>query len=956
MVALLTLSLLPALLSWNNRIIRRLKSPANLYMTVCLLCCSTPAFAQQKTKKVGEARIGVTVNDSFTNIGLPAFITLLNSDSAIVDTATCKKYRTNAYATLYIPKIPGEYMVRAEYPGYKTAVVKQHFDFSENAPGWGFPTVKLKRLPTATDSLRSVGLDEVVVRGTRLQVAYRGDTLVYDAQAFNIPEGAMLEALVRQLPGAELKANGDVYINGKRLDYITLNGNDFFKGNNKIILENLPYFVVKELKVYHKDPPFALVKPLTDAGKDYVLDVVMKREYATGSIVNTEAGIGTDSRWKAKAFGLRYDDYTRFTLLGNLNNVNEDRTPGTNGDWSPKKQPRGQLTTKQAGLNLNLNNAKKTLSLDQSTLLEWSDNDNTSWQRSETFSPEGNILGGKTSANRIKGFKLTDETKLDVRAGRSIISTQHYITYTDRDGTNISADSTYRTSLINTDRYISLTESRNLYGNGAAMWSFRSFGPNSTSIVANYSFGCLSRDRGHTLRNIRYMNSGTAEGRNDYRDNTSRRYRYNVSLAQGFKISPRLSIDYNAGYEQHGEGQDNDYYRFYQYGGRYENELALPSTADSLMAATDRDNSHSHFTIGRGVSNRLSVGYSWKNTSVHLSARYLYSHERIHYRNNDTDTVAQRGYGSWNPNLQVQHKWKKNKFSMKYYTVHTRPNFATLMPLTNSSNTLNVHLNNPNLRSQLRNTVNMELDMRPGGMKPAWWIKYEVITLNRAWGNRAYYNTATGGYTFMADNVDGNWNTALSFGMNGILNKQKQWRYDVNAKMRYVHSVDFSTAYNGADSELSRVNTFRPETTWKLSYAKGNFSAGATAKFSGNFSHEEDYGQCDMNVHEYQFGVNTLYTIPVVKLTIGTDLNLYARDGYETAAMNTNEWIWNAAISRPLLKGKMVLKVEMYDILHQLSARSYSVNAQSRVETYYNSVPHYIMFSVGYKFAKSPKK
>ena len=189
MVALLTLSLLPALLSWNNRIIRRLKSPANLYMTVCLLCCSTPAFAQLKTKKVGEARIGVEVYDSFTNIGLPAFVTILNSDSTVIDTATCQIWKSYSTLTLYIPKIPGEYMVRAEYPGYKTAVVKQHFDFSENAPGWGFPTVKLKRLPTATDSLRSVGLDEVVVRGTRLQVAYRGDTLVYDAQAFNIPEG-----------------------------------------------------------------------------------------------------------------------------------------------------------------------------------------------------------------------------------------------------------------------------------------------------------------------------------------------------------------------------------------------------------------------------------------------------------------------------------------------------------------------------------------------------------------------------------------------------------------------------------------------------------------------------------------------------------------------------------------------------------------------------------------------
>lgn len=135
-----------------------------------------------------------------------------------------------AWFTFYIPKVSGSYTLRAEYEGYHTAVVKENFDFSKSQKGYGFPEVKLKRKANAEDSLRSVGLGEVVVRGTRLQVAYRGDTLVYNAEAFNIPEGAMLDALVRQLPGAELKANGDVYINGKRLDYITLNGNDFFKG------------------------------------------------------------------------------------------------------------------------------------------------------------------------------------------------------------------------------------------------------------------------------------------------------------------------------------------------------------------------------------------------------------------------------------------------------------------------------------------------------------------------------------------------------------------------------------------------------------------------------------------------------------------------------------------------------------------------------------------------------
>lgn len=933
-----------------------IKSSVNIVLLFCLLFISVPSLAQQKKGKKGDARIGVNVDDSFTNVGLPAFVTLLNSDSTVIDTATCMVYEGNSFSTFYIPKVSGEYMVRVEYPGYRTVIQKQHFDFTQSVYGWAFNTVKLKRLPNAIDSLRSIDLGEVIVRGTRLQVAYRGDTLVYDAQAFNIPEGAMLDALVRQLPGAEMKANGDVYINGKRLDYITLNGNDFFKGNNKVILDNLPYFVVKELQVYYKDPPFALTKPLTDGEKDYVLDVVMKREYAIGNIVNTEAGIGTDDRWKAKAFGLRYDDYTRLTLFGNLNNVNEDRTPGTDGDWSPEKQPRGLLTTKQAGLNLNMNNSKKTLSLDQSTLLEWSDDKTTLQQHSETFAPEGNILGGKISARRMKNFKLTDKTKFDVMLGKSHLSTEHYLTFTDGESTSTSADSTYRTSLINTDRYMSRTDNRNLFGNGSLGWYVICNNFYRLGINTNYSFGSQSRDRSHRLRDIRYMNTGTVDGSNDYRDNSSRRYRFNISFSQTYRFSSRVSMNYQISYEQRGEGQNCDYYHLYQYGGQFENNLVLPSTTDSLQAAMDWNNSYDYFTIGRGVSNNLSISYLWKNTSLHLSAKYTYTHDRIRYHNASLDTVARRSYGSWNPNISVEHKWKNNKFNVHYYAINTPPDFARLMPMNNNTNTLDIRINNPNLRSQLRNSVKMELDIRPGDMKPTWWMKYELITLSHAWGNRVNYDTTTGGYTSIADNVDGNWNTVLSFGMNGPIDKKKRWRYDVSANAGYIHSVDFNTAYDGADNELSRVNTFIPATTWKLNYRIGNFLVGAVAKFSGNFSHEEVYGQRDMNVHENQFGLNTQYTIPVVKLTIGTDINLYSQNGYESAAMNTKDWVWNAVVSRSLFKGGILAKVEMYDILHELSARSYSVNAQSRVETYYNSIPYYMMFSLGYKFAKSPKK
>ncbi len=950
-VILLFLSLFSIVMAKRVFIMNRV--PVYALMCTMMLGFTTDAKAQGSKS---EVRIGGNVFDSFTNVGLPAFVTLLNKDSVEIDTTTCEVYRGNSWYTFYMPKIAGEYMVRVEHPGYETTVQRHFFDFAVLAPGYGFPTIKLKRLANAEDSIRSIGLDEVVIRGTRLQIAYRGDTIVYDAQAFNIPEGAMLDALVRQLPGAEMKANGDIYINGKRLDYITLNGNDFFKGNNKVILENLPYFVVKELQVYHKDPPFALTKPLTDDGKDYVLDVVMKREYAIGSIINTEFGMGTDDRWKTKTFGLRYDDYLRLAVFANLNNVNENRTPGSDGDWSPQKQPRGVLAIKQAGMNLNLNNANKTVGVDQSVIAEWSDNVTSLRQQSESFTSHGSIFNGKLETNRLKDFNLTDDTKLNVRFSKSLISSNLHLVYSSGKGNNFSEDSTYSSKLINTDRYVSRSGSRRLFGNGYLGWKFNFNSPYSMSVSVNYSFSNQWRDQFHVLHNIQYMNTGAKDGRNDYRDNIMRSYRYSLGTEHCYVLSPRITLSYRVAYEQNGSDRDNDYFRLYKYGGPYSEELCLPSSVDSLQAAMDYTNSYNYFEIGRGVSNDIAISYSWKNTSVFVSARHTYIHERIRYNNAGIDTVAYRNYGKWNLNLSLRHRWGRKSMEFRYYSTDNYPVFSMLMPLSDNTNTLNKRLNNPNLKSQLRNTIEMKLSLKPKGMKPTWWIKYNFTSLNRAWGNRVNYDTSTGAYTSIVDNVNGNWNTTLSCGMNGPIGKRKYWRYDISTEMGYIHSVDYNIAYNEVVNELSRVNTFKPKLSIKLNYRKSVFSAGLTAKLSGNFSHEEEYGQRDINVHEYQIGTHAQYTVPTVKLTIGTDINLYSQHGYRNMAMNTNDWLWNAFLSRPLFKGKMVAKVEFYDILRQLSVRSYSVNAQGWVETHYNSIPHYVMFSIGYKFTKTPKK
>ncbi len=80
-------------------------------------------------------------------------------------------------------------------------------------------------------SARDSILNEVVIRPTRIKMVHKNDTIVFDASAFDLPEGSMLDALIRQMPGAKLSDDGVITINGRKVDYLLLNGKDFFKGN-----------------------------------------------------------------------------------------------------------------------------------------------------------------------------------------------------------------------------------------------------------------------------------------------------------------------------------------------------------------------------------------------------------------------------------------------------------------------------------------------------------------------------------------------------------------------------------------------------------------------------------------------------------------------------------------------------------------------------------------------------
>ena len=169
----------------------------------------------------------------------------------------------------------------------------------------------------------AVMLSEAVITGTAPEVTVKEDTLEYNSTAYRTPEGAMLEELVKKLPGAEIDDDGNVKINGKEVKKIMVDGKEFFGGDVKTGLKNLPVNMIDKLKTYDKKSDLARVTGIDDGEEETVLDLKVKKGMNQGWFGNANVAGGTESRYSSNVMLNRFVENSQFSLIGSANNVND---------------------------------------------------------------------------------------------------------------------------------------------------------------------------------------------------------------------------------------------------------------------------------------------------------------------------------------------------------------------------------------------------------------------------------------------------------------------------------------------------------------------------------------------------------------------------------------------------------------------------------------------------------
>lgn len=928
--------------------------------------------------------------DSFTNLPISNVkLTLLSADSTVID--TCRTFIWNDKAVhpdsyFYMQKnlSEGKYIFKIEHPDYFTTFVDKELLFKSRNTSIDMQDIPIKRKGMEN---KEHMLGEIVVKSTKIKMVMKGDTIIYNADAFNLPQGSMLDALIRQLPGATLNSNGEIFINGRKLDYLTLNGKDFFKGNNKQLIENLPNYTVKNLKVFEKSTDRSQAMGVDIDKKDYIMDISLKKKYEKTFIANFDIAGGTNSRYATKAFGLYFTPRLQLSIFSNINNVNEDRKPGEKGDWDPTKLPNGQVIQKTVGLNAAVSNEKNTLENNMSTSFTWRDTHNISQIIAESFLTGGNNFNRSISDVKSKNFIYDFQNNLKISTPIFLKSTisLNYNKF-DNWGTVRSARFNADPSPIGSteailDTIFSSSRNRLLNDFGVNRLSSKTYGfGHSLTTFANVNAykQLPSGDRISALIEGDYLNTTNSMFNNyqlkylksnaisDYRnryDNTpSYSYNYRVGPQYTFVIPNGFRLFTGYQYQQKGSYRNNQKYRLdklYKWQEENHDLGSLPSSRDSLLLALDANNSYKGYYISK--QNSVSLGFGCSKSKNHNNVFFNtnvsigYKSEKLDYRNSLLNTSVKQY--NWVSGLSLNMGFTINKYSF-YGTITSKmetPDLYSKITRSDNSNPLAISLGNPNLKNSRKTNVSLTFS---DNNNRRFKLPMAFININinqNAVANGFTYNPTTGVYTYKPQNVKGNWYGNIGLYDTFPLDNKNNFTL-VNAIVySYNHNVDFTGVTGQAESILSKVNNHWLEDNLSLNYQKGGLTCSLVGEMKWRYAYSRRENFSTIRTLDFNYGMLSSYKFKF-GLETGMDLKMFSRRGYSDPLINANDLICNVYISKSFLKGKLAAKLEGYDIFHQLKSISYEINGQGKTETRFNAIPNYLMLHLIYKMNISGKK
>lgn len=832
-----------------------------------------------------------------------------------------------------IPVNTGSYLLHISFIGYNDVYKEVEVTAAESR-------VQLGNIPMSQDNIL---LSEAVVIAKAPEIVVKGDTVEYNADSYSVTESAVLEDLLKKMPGVEIDTEGNITVNGRSITKILVDGEEFFSDDPKVASKNLPAKMIDRLQVLERRTEMAQMTGFDDGEEENVINLTVRPGMKEGLFGNAFAGYGSKDRYEGNAMVNYMRNQDQYTFIGGINNTNNagfsDLASSMFGSMGGRGG-RGRMFGGNDGISTSANaggNFSKQFApnfkLGGNIRYGYTDNDVQSNVFTQNILSGGNTLEQENNLanNRSQNFNMDFRmewepdslTTIIFRPNASVYNNTRseigdYHTRREQTGDTINmGDSEYYSEGNGNNIGGNLDVSRQLGTEGriisAQLRANRGESENTGSSISNtFYYGTRPDD----LINQRFTNTS---------NNTS--WRGFISYVEPIGRNNFLQLAYQ--YQQNVSDSDRDTRSMDEQGNytvldsaysrRLENHFSNQEIELNFRSVRDKYD----YTVGFTVQPSTSRSKTFIGT------------DQIH----DTE----QNVVNYAPMAQFNYRWSRTQnLRVRYYGNTDQPSVTQLSPVVDVSDPLNIQYGNPNLKPSFRHRFNVRYRSSNPEKASSFSAYANMDYMTNDIVSSTFTDLNTGRRETTYENVAGNWNVNGRMVMNVPLRNIKFSVFSMSFAS-YNHSNGFS---NNEENLNQRINLSE---VLGLNYRSDLFDVSLRGNVNFNNVTNSLEGQQNQQYFNYGGSAVTSINLPW-DLTVESDINYATNAGYADG-FQQNEWLWNASIQKQLFKQKNgTLRLKIYDILQQRSNISRSVTSNYIRDTTTNTLTSYFMVHFVYRF------
>ncbi|MDQ7948925.1 MAG: outer membrane beta-barrel family protein [Pedobacter sp.] len=824
---------------------------------------------------------------------------------------------------------PGKYKLYVVYIGFKT--ITQDFELTAAKPSINFGSLSMQDT--------GVDLKTVEVKGEIPPVVVKKDTLEFSTANIKVKENAVVEDLVKKLPGVDVAKDGTITTQGETIKKVRVDGKDFMGNDPLLATRNLPADMVDKIQVIDDLSEQSKFSGVDDGNREKILNIVTKNGVKNkGFVGNSTAGYGTDDRYDVNINVNYFNKSQQVSLIGQFNNVNKQNFGGgvTGGGFGGGgRGPQfsggggastgGITTTNAAGINFGD-------TYDDGTQVNGSYffNKTSLFNTNNTFTQS--LLANNTINNLSDQNSTTDrtnhrlnfmiDTKLD---SNTSIRIQPNISYTDNSGLSLYNfnRTTAASNTIGNQRYNTNSQTPSVSNNLLIRHRFQRRG-RTLSLNVNTNINDNDADNFNFIQqNIKIGTVTTSSLINQLNDNNTHSLNNTSRLVFTEPLSKTLSLEMNY---QNGYSFDNKERLVYSFNNATQNYDVKDNTYSNEYENTTWTNS-----VGLSLQ-KNEKKYNW---NIGVAGQYT-TRENV---NITTGDVLNQDFINITPSAQFRYNFSNSKrLTIRYNGRTNQPTIEQIQPIPDNTNPQVIPRGNPNLRPAFQNSLNIFYNNFNFATFRTFFIGGFFNQYFNAIANdqRVIGNTGVveNGYT----NVDGNFSAAIFGSVGQPIIKGNKLTLQINLNANYDKATNLTEGVENVTKSTLLTNSYKLVSNLD----KLDLIAGV----SGTWTHANYSLAPTTNAYTLAPNIDISYLFPG-NIRLQTDVTYNQTTG-RGEAFNTKYTLVNAYMSRQFFKNKGTFKLSVNDLFNENTGISRTVSNNQIVDSNFNVLKRYYMLSFTY--------